>query len=100
MTREAFDAIAAGLSDALSHARGDASRATVRDLPRIDVLGVRKKLGLTQREFADAFGVSLAAVRNWEQGRRTPTGPARALLIVVDREPSVVARALGLARAS
>ena len=75
MTREAFNAIAAGLKDAIAHAQGDVGRATLRELPSIDVREVRRKLLLTQKEFAVAFGVSLAAVRNWEQGRRTPKGP-------------------------
>lgn len=100
MSNEAFKAITAGLEDAIAHAKGEPGRASVREVPMIDVREVRAKLALTQKAFAEAFGVSLAAVRNWEQGRRAPTGPARALLIVVDKEPSVVARALGLAKAS
>ncbi|HEX2656518.1 MAG TPA: helix-turn-helix domain-containing protein, partial [Xanthobacteraceae bacterium] len=53
-----------------------------------------RKLKLSQREFALRFGFSLGTVRNWEQGHRTPEGPARALLTIIDREPAAVERAL------
>jgi len=45
-----------------------------------------------------AFGVSLRTVRNWEQGRRHPEGPARALLVVIDKAPKAVMDALGVKR--
>jgi putative transcriptional regulator len=54
----------------------------------------RRKCKMSQEDFAEAFGVSLATVRNWEQGRRQPEGPARVLLNVISREPKAVLRAL------
>lgn len=59
-----------------------------------DVRAVREKLGTTQAEFALMIGVSVATLRNWEQGRRTPEGPALALLRVAARNPEAVAEAL------
>lgn len=56
---------------------------------------VRVRLGLTQREFAEALHIPLATVRNWEQGRTVPDAPARALLTVVAREPEAALAALG-----
>ena len=56
----------------------------------VDVGAVRERLGLTQQAFAEAFGVSLGTVRNWEQGRSVPEGPARVLLAVIDKAPHVV----------
>jgi putative transcriptional regulator len=50
---------------------------------------------MSQDEFAAQFGISPATVRNWEQGRRQPEGPARVLLNIIEREPDVVKRALG-----
>jgi putative transcriptional regulator len=50
--------------------------------------------GLSQEQFAAAFGVSLGTVRNWEQGRRTPDGPARVLLTVIEKSPRTVLRAI------
>ena len=79
MARKAFDAIAGGLRDAIAHARGEDSRGRIRrvHVPDVDVAKMRAKLGLSQEDFAAAFGVSLGTVRNWEQGRRRPEGPGR-----------------------
>jgi putative transcriptional regulator len=68
------------------------SRATM--LRPADVKAVRAKLGASQPEFALMIGVSVATLRNWEQGRRTPDGPALALLRVAAKNPDAVARAL------
>ena len=59
-----------------------------------DVQTVRAKLGASQAEFALMIGVSVATLRNWEQGRRTPDGPALALLRVAARNPKAVIQAL------
>ena len=90
----AFDEIAEGLQDAIAHAGGDASAARISVVNPLPVAAIRAKLGLSQVDFALAFGVSVATVRNWEQGRRAPRGPARALLMVIDKEPGAVRRAL------
>jgi putative transcriptional regulator len=55
---------------------------------------VRLRLDLTQAAFARRFHVPLGTIRDWEQGRRTPDAPARALLKIIDREPEAAARAL------
>lgn len=59
----------------------------------IDVAAIRKKTGLSQTEFAARFGLDVAAVRDWEQGRRVPERSARVLLRVIDSEPDAVVRA-------
>ena len=51
--------------------------------------GVRARTKLTQSEFAARIGVPIETVRNWEQGKRSPRGPARALLKVIDKAPQV-----------
>ena len=56
---------------------------------------VRKRLGLTQQEFSRRIDVSLDTIRNWEQGKRSPTGAARALLRILDKAPEVSLIALG-----
>ena len=61
---------------------------------KVDVRTIREKLGLSQSEFAAHFGFTAAAVRQWEQGRRQPHGPARVLLTIIAREPGAVSRAL------
>jgi putative transcriptional regulator len=55
---------------------------------------VRKRLGLTQSEFSQRIDVSLDTIRNWEQGKRRPTGAAKALLKVLDKAPEVALQAL------
>ncbi|MBI2754552.1 MAG: transcriptional regulator [Betaproteobacteria bacterium] len=61
------------------------------ELPRAaDVPHIRRSLGFSQPEFALFMGVSVATLRNWEQERREPHGPARALLLVAARQPQAV----------
>jgi putative transcriptional regulator len=63
----------------------------------IDVAAIRKGargIGATQRSFARAIGVSVKTLRNWEQHRRRPTGPALVLLALVQREPLLIAHVL------
>ena len=67
-------------------------------LPMPDVHAIRIMLGMTQEDFAVAFGVSAATIRNWEQGRREAHGPARVLLTIIEHEPKAVLRALGRTR--
>ena len=59
-----------------------------------NVKDIRERLGLTQESFAALMGVSNRTLQNWEQGRREPDGPAKALLRVVEREPQAVLHAL------
>ena len=62
--------------------------------PADDVRAIRQRLGLSQEQFAARFGFSVETIRNYEQGHRRPTGPARVLLRVIAREPDAVTRAL------
>ena len=55
-----------------------------------DVVALRRFVSLTQREFADALGISVHTLRNWEQDRRSPEGPALALLRIAARHPRVL----------
>ena len=85
------------LQNAVAYAEGDKSKARAHQIlvpPRINVKQVRRKLGMSQNDFADQFGISPATLRNWEQGRRQPDGPARVLLTIIDREPAAVQRVL------
>lgn len=92
----AFEKIAAGLNDAIDFAEGRADPAAFRVHvpPSVDVRGIRRKLGLSQRAFTERFGFSGAAIRDWEQGRRQPEASARVLLTVIDRRPDAVLEAL------
>ena len=55
-----------------------------------DIVALRRFAGLTQQTFADALGISVHTLRNWEQGRRRPEGPALALLRIAARHPHVL----------
>ena len=92
MAGKAFEKIMAGMQDALAFAEGDATRGIEHkiELHEVDVVALRKRLGLSQARFAATFGFSPKTVRNWEQGLRHPEGPARILLQVIEREPEAV----------
>ena len=62
--------------------------------------GVRAQTKLTQAEFASKIGVPIETVRNWEQGKRSPRGPARALLKLIEKAPQVAFAVLGAAKAT
>jgi putative transcriptional regulator len=90
------DSIRRGLEEAVAYAKGkaDAKAYRVHVPETIDVKAIRAKLALTQEEFAGRFGFSVNTLRHWEQGLRQPEGPARAYLLVIDRAPKAVHRAL------
>ncbi len=95
--RTAGESIIAGMQDALAYAQGETQRGQTHmvSVPEtIDVKAIRKRQGLTQADFAQCYGFALTSIRNWEQGRRQPEGPARLLLLVIDCEPEAVQRAL------
>jgi putative transcriptional regulator len=83
-----------GARQALAYARGARDGFVAHVPDDVDVVAIRKRLGLSQGEFARRFGFKLDAVQNWEQGRRRPEGAARAYLRVIEREPAAVQRAL------
>ena len=62
----------------------------------VDVKAIREKTGLSQSSFANSFGLSIYALRNWEQGKRQPDPAARAYLKVIDKAPDVVAKVLAV----
>lgn len=84
--------IVEGLEEIKAWKRGELKlRTTTAKLPRAaDVPAIRKRLGLSQEQFAMFMGVSVATLRNWEQERRHPHGPARALLLVAAKQPRAV----------
>jgi putative transcriptional regulator len=93
------DELILGMENAVAHARGRkrAARETAISVSipdRVNVAGIRRKLGLSQEVFAMRFGFSVKNVRNWEQGTRQPEGSARAYLTVIDRAPQAVRKAL------
>ena len=81
---------------ARAYAKGETDEGFVVHVPNeVDVKAVRKKLDLTQQQFAARFGFSYDALRDWETKRRQPERAARILLAVISYEPDVVRKALG-----
>ena len=90
----AFESIKQGLTEAVAHAKGEKSGTKVYQPGAVDVGGLRKRLDLTQEQFAARFGFSVATLRHWERGDRKPRGPALVLLNLIDRDPHSVMSAL------
>jgi len=74
--------------------RGEREPSREFHVDALQVREIRKATGLSQAKFAAVIDVHLATLRNWEQGRRQPTGPARALLKAIHRDPVHVLMAL------
>ena len=89
---EVGDALIESFTEAVAWARGEIELPVREYQPpeSVEVEPIRKRLGLTQASFARVFGLNVATVRDWEQGRRHPEGPARTLLAVIARHPEIV----------
>ena len=85
------DDLILSLSEALAHAKGE-GRAIVH--APLDPSEVRKHAKLTQAQMAPLMGMSVSGYRKWEQGKRSISGPAAALLRIIENEPDVVRRLL------
>ena len=70
--------------------RGDKKPSRVFEFAEPDVRAIREQYGLSQDKFATLMGISVGTLRNWEQGRRRPEGPARVLLRVAAKHPEAV----------
>jgi putative transcriptional regulator len=94
MKKKDFDNLVAGIREAGRIRRGEAKPSRVHDFAPVDVKAIRRRLKMSQTEFARMIGVNAATLQNWEQGRRRPEGPARALLRIAAVNPEAVAAAL------
>ena len=96
MADDDFNQLIANLGDILGHADDDRSLGAGIRLPSaVDVAAIRKKTGLSQAAFGRRIGVPVGTIKNWEQGRRSPQGPTRVLLALLDRNPRIVEETLG-----
>jgi putative transcriptional regulator len=86
-----------GLGEALEHAKGNVVPGMKVHVPTgLDVAAIRKRAGLSQDDFANTIGVRASTLKNWEQHRRQPEGPARVLLAMLDKNPRIVVELLGV----
>jgi putative transcriptional regulator len=98
MKERHFQAIVQGLEEARRFARGEeVPGLRYHPAPHEDARAIRKRTGLSQAAFARRIRVSVATLRNWEQRRRYPDGPARVLLALLAKDPGIVKRTLSAA---
>lgn len=83
-----------GLDQAIEYVNGFTETHVVHQIPIPDVAAIRKKLQLSQSDFAERFHIPQATVRNWEQGRRVPETTACLLLRMIEKDPQTVERLL------
>ncbi len=89
-----FEKLVTSIKQAGSIKKGEMPASRRFEFSPPDIKSIRKKLNKSQSEFAFMIGVSISTLQNWEQGRRKPEGPARALLRVASKNPEAVMDAL------
>lgn len=96
MNKNLFNELTESIRQGGAILRGKLKPKRVFSLKDPDAEKIRKNLKLSQRKFAALMGISVATLRNWEQGRRKPHGPARVLLGVAAKHPEVLPDVVGL----
>ncbi len=94
MKNELFNELLASVREMDDIIQGKKTAARVTTFPEPKAKAIREKTGLSQNQFALLVGVSKRTLENWEQGRRNPTGPAKALLRILDADPEHAVRTL------
>ncbi len=94
MQNAMFDELVESIEQAKEIMAGQAEPSRMLSFPEPEVKAIRAKTGLSQNRFANVMGVSKRTLENWEQGRRHPTGPAKALLKILDTDPEFAIKAL------
>ena len=94
MDKRLFKKLAASMREMGEITRGKRAPSRRFEITAMDVQEIRKSTGLSQANFARIIHVQLGTLKNWEQGRRDPTGPAKALLQVIRRDPAHALKAL------
>ncbi|MBQ3806869.1 MAG: helix-turn-helix domain-containing protein [Kiritimatiellae bacterium] len=91
MKKSDFETLVASLREGAAVLRGTKAPSRRFVVEKQEVRRIRENLSVSQGDFASLMGVSVDTVQNWEQGRRTPTGPARVLLTIVQHQPGILA---------
>ncbi len=90
MKKEMFEELLESVRQGGEIRRGERKPARVFVAAEPDARKIRELYGLSQEKFANLIGISVATLRNWEQGRRTPEGPAKVLLRVAAKHPEAI----------
>ena len=96
MSKKVFEGLKASMIEALAFAGGDKTKARVHrvEVPMVDVKMARRKLQMSQDEFATVLCIPVSTLRKWEQGQRRPDAATRLLLQVIVHEPRAVEKTL------
>ena len=94
MKKELFAELVESIEEAGKIRKGVLKPSRVFRYRPVDIKRIRNRLHVSQSQFSLMIGVSKSTLQNWEQGRREPDGPAKALLRVVDKQPQAVLKAL------
>lgn len=90
MRDDLFDELIESIQEAGAILRDEKAPSRSFHIEPLDVKSLRDRIGLSQTEFASVLGISVGTLRNWEQGRRKPQGPAKVLLNIVSNHPEVL----------
>jgi len=90
MKQELFEELLESVKEAKAIIDGEKEPSRIFIYDELDVKLIREQFGLSQSKFASLLGISLGTLRNWEQGRRKPQGPARVLLRVARKYPEAI----------
>ncbi len=90
MNDEMFNELLESVKQAgdIRNGKRESSRYSIIEEP--DVVAIREKYDMTQQEFSSLLGISVGTLRNWEQGRRKPQGPAKVLLKIAEKRPKAI----------
>jgi putative transcriptional regulator len=94
MKKQDFDNLIKSVKQAGRIRRGEIKASRIFKFKPADIRNIRQRLHKSQSEFAMMIGVSVSTLQNWEQGRRKPEGPARALLKIASENPKAVIKSL------
>ena len=90
MNDELFKELLESVKQGAAIMKGTMQPSRSFEFPETEVRALREQFGLSQDKFAQLVGISVGTLRNWEQGRRKPEGPARVLLQVASRHPEAL----------
>jgi putative transcriptional regulator len=94
MKRQMFEELLGSVREAGAILRGQRKPSRRMTIRHSGVRVIRERTSLSQSEFAHLIGVSVKTLQNWEQDRRRPTGPAAALLSIIDHDPALAVKAI------
>lgn len=95
MKKELFEELLESVKQGAAIMKGRMKPLRTLEFPESEVRKIRERYGLSQDKFATLMGISVATLRNWEQGRRKPEGPARVLLRVAAAHPDALLDIVG-----